>query len=197
MMHATIGKALAPAVSQSLEPGERVVWSQRARPYTLLSEAGLALVGRLVPPVIILLIAWELLTPEERGSLVTSVAAIPRGLAMGEPLMLLLAVAILMVLLRILLAMLAILGSLAAGLVRLASTAYAVTDRRVLIVEGARVTSLAHLPMLRVDRRPLGHDIVFADRRHALGGRVGFFGLVDATEVERHLLPFLATSDRG
>lgn len=185
----TVTEDVPRAVTRLLEPGERVVWHGPARAYNAVLDAGVALIGRLVVPLILLLLIWSLVSPEERRVLIETIReeAWTRAVPLAELRLLALLLAGLLAI-NMIGGVVGILVRLAAGLGRAIRTHYAITDRRVLIVDGGHAVSLKRLPVLRVVPGPLGDDLRF-------GVGAGFDGLADADTVKRMLLPFLATRE--
>lgn len=176
------------ALTRLLEPGERIVWHARPRAYNLLLEAGVALIGRLAVPLILLLLLWSLVTPTERAALAQALReeAWTRAVPLDELRLLALLFAGLLAI-NLIGGVIAIVLRLLAGLGRAARLHYAITSRRVLVVDGGQALSLKRLPLLRVVPGPLGDDLLFGSGR--------FEGLIDADAVKRLLLPFLATKE--
>jgi len=177
------------ALRRLLEPGERLLWHARPRAYPAVLDAALTLIARLVLPLAALLLAWTFVDRGERAALADVIeraawaAALPPleirliGMLLGLALVASLVGGVLGALAR-----------LGVALVRSLDTLYAVTDRRLLVIERGHVTSLRRVSLLRLQRGSLGDDL-------HLGQGIVLRGLLDGDTVKRWMLPFLATRD--
>jgi hypothetical protein len=174
---------------QLLEPGERLLWHARPRPFAAILDAGLTLIARLVLPLAVLLLGWTLLPGPERAALGDAIdrAAWATALPLLELRLMALLFGVALAV-SLLLGVLSALSRLGTALARSLDTRYAVTDRRLLVLERGRATSIRRIAYLRLQRCALGDDL-------HLGQGIVLRGLLDGDAVKRCLLPFLATRD--
>lgn len=190
-----MGEHTAPSeIAALLGPGERLIWHGRSRPYPALLDAGTTLITLLFPPVTLALLGWLLLSADDRADLVAGLGQmLSAGVAPGfgsNALLLLFALVMLLFLLRFVTAVAATFLRLVAALWHVARRRYAITDQRLLIVEGRNVTMLKSIAWLRLQPGLLGTDIVFG--RPTLGAPpTGFYALAEAETVEPLLRQFL------